>query len=640
MTRLVTLFFLLFATHISAQSVQWLTACTGQSFCLSPSNCTQGNVLMTAAAVTSCNTSQEMSYTYKIDLQGNGSIDIQADGDTVSGTFAKGIHRITWRATDMCGNALTCSYSFTVKDCTPPNMLCLSSVSKTLNVPDCQTTFTARQFILNSSDNCTPSNGIQFAIREQNTGTGFPTDTSVTFGICSQGLHTLEVWGKDVNGLTSQCNTYVLIQDGSPACACITDANVMASGCVRTAAMTRLPDYQVRLKVESVGGTGGQITKNTVKNTVDSCFSLTGLKLPLTRTYRATISAERFENALNGVTTFDLVQMSKHILGITSLTDLYQGIAADVNNSQTITGADIVQARKLILGIYDSFPGVPSWRLVRPVLNPTDFSAFSAVKDTYQIIIPALAGDVTLPATPFIAVKTGDVNFSALPFGGEAESRGGPLSLQIADLHLAAGEETVVPIRLAEAATLSGWQLALGTDPMAIQITDVQGLAEEDYLRSADGSLRALWFDGQEQHFAAGTIVFTLKIKALRPVWLSQALRLNPSELPAEAYTGNVARHPLVLEFGTKSAEAITFFPPQPNPFAAETTFQYRLEQPGEAVLEIFDAAGRLVYAQTVSAAAGLNSISLPAAALRGAGVYAFRLRAGGHMYSGRLVRM
>ena len=605
-----------------------------------PGNCTQGNVLMTEVAVTNCNTLLEVKYSYKIDLQSNGSVDLQAAGDTVSGNFVKGIHRITWRATDNCGHATTCAYSFTVKDCNPPNMVCFNGSTQTLDPPSCTVAFTASQFILSAVDDCTPANQLQFGIRELGTGTGFPTETSVTFETCDQGLHTLEIWSRDANGLTNQCNSYVLVEDGVGGCACINDANVHLPACVRTAANTRLSDYQLRLKVESIGSAGQPFTKQVVKSGTDSCSTLTALKIPLNGTYRATVRAERFGNPLNGVTTFDLVQISRHILGLAPLANAYQGIAADVNNSRTITASDIVETRKLILGIYDSFPGVPSWRLIRPLVNPTDFSVLNAVKDTYQIIIPALAADVTLSALPFVAVKTGDVNLSALSLGGEVESRGAPLRLQIDDLYLEAGEEVTVPIRLATATTLAGWQLALRADPTVLQITGVAGLSDEDYVRSADGALRALWFDGRGQDFAAGDLIFTLKIKALRPARLAQVLALDSSGMASEAYADLALRRPLVLNFPSKATGKAAFLPPQPNPFGEETLFQYRLGQPGDATLDIFDAAGTLVHQQTMSSIIGINTVSVSASTLPSAGVYAFRLRVGGEVFAGRLVRM
>jgi hypothetical protein len=59
----------------------------------------------------------------------------------------------------------------------------------------------------------------------------------------------------------------------------------------------------------------------------------------------------RNDNPLNGLTTFDLVLISKHILGIEPLGSPWKLIAADANKSGSVTTADIIAFRKLILGI-------------------------------------------------------------------------------------------------------------------------------------------------------------------------------------------------------------------------------------------------------------------------------------------------
>ncbi len=639
MTRFFTLLLCLASSSLAAQSINWITACTAQNFCLNPNSCVQGSVFMTEKAVTNCNTNPIVDYSYKIDLLNDGSVDIQADLDTVSGNFAKGTHRITWRATDNCGHASTCSYLFTVKDCNPPNMICINGLTQTLDAPLCAESFMASQFVLSYSDNCTPNNQIQFGLREVGTGTGFPSTNSITYEKCQAGLHILEIWLKDGNGLVNQCNSYVLVQGGQGGCDCITDADITLTGCARTVNNKKLGDYKVRASIASLSGITPAINKTVTKTTEDSCFSLP-VKLPLAGTYQSTLRAERFGNPLNGVSTFDLVTISRHILGIEPLTNVYQALAADVNNSKTVTTFDIVQTRKLILGIFDSFPGVPSWRFVRPVVNPTDLSMLAAIKDTYQLVTPDLAANVTLPGVNFIGIKTGDVNLSALAVQHAAEDRGAALVFQTADRLLETGEEVNIPIQVGESIRLDGWQLALKVDPTALQILGVGGLEEENYVRSADGSLRALWFGEQSRDFAAGETVFVLKIRVLRRSWLGQVIHLENEKMACEAYANGSARRPVALQIAAEMPPGIDFFPPQPNPFAEETIFQCRLEQPATLLLEIFDVAGRQVHSQSINAEAGLKTLAVSAMDLPGAGMYVFRLRAGEQVYSGRLVRM
>ena len=64
----------------------------------------------------------------------------------------------------------------------------------------------------------------------------------------------------------------------------------------------------------------------------------------------------------NGVTTLDLILIQKHILGLQSFESPLQWIAADANRSETLTARDLVELRKLILGIHEKLPRNTSWR--------------------------------------------------------------------------------------------------------------------------------------------------------------------------------------------------------------------------------------------------------------------------------------
>ena len=66
----------------------------------------------------------------------------------------------------------------------------------------------------------------------------------------------------------------------------------------------------------------------------------------------------------NGVTTLDMALITRHILGVQALDSPYKRIAADVNNSNTITTLDIILIRKAILQLIDHFPNNDSWEFI------------------------------------------------------------------------------------------------------------------------------------------------------------------------------------------------------------------------------------------------------------------------------------
>jgi len=646
MNRYLLLLTLFSVQDISAQDMSWITACAAQEFCLNQNICAEGTVYLVEKAVTNCG-NPNVNYSFKIDLNGdNIPPHIQSSDDTVSMPLPKGTHRITWKATDNCGNLIQCTYTIKVKDCQPPNLLCINGLTQGLSQPNCSESFSVSQFILSLADNCTPKNQIQLGIRKAGDGIGFPTDTSLTFVSCEKGFNSIEVWAKDGNGLTNLCSNYVIIQDGNNDCACNKDADLYFDGCARTISNTKLSNFKLKTAFESLPGAVSPLVKNYSQTIEDSCFTLHLDKIPFGADYQANIHAERTSGPLVGVTTYDLVLISKHILAIEPFTSIYQTVAADVNKSGSVTTFDIVETRKLILGIYDTFPHVPAWRITRPVANPSQIANFGALKDTYQITLPNLVGDLSFPNLNFVGIKYGDVNGSAFLTGEQgADDRytAPPILLRAEDLSLKTGEEITLAFTLAESLNLEGWQIALEADPARIQILEANGLPADHFsLRGSE--FRALWDEGMGVLLEQGKSLFELKIKALQATKVSEGLLLNSEKLRPEAYAAGQnsvpERHPLMLHFGDKIDGAVTFFPPHPNPLASETTFEMLLQNPGVVYLDVFDLNGRHVFSNTYTLESGLQTIPLSAAQLPEKGVYAYRLKVGDAAAQGRLVRI
>lgn len=108
------------------------------------------------------------------------------------------------------------------------------------------------------------------------------------------------------------------------------------------------------------------------------------------------LKAFKDEEPLNGITTFDLVLIQKHILGVQPITDKYALIAADINNNGKVTSADLVELRKMILGIQTKFSNNTSWRFFDKNMNEE-----TAVNNSI------------LKGYNFTAVKIGDINGNA-----------------------------------------------------------------------------------------------------------------------------------------------------------------------------------------------------------------------------------
>jgi len=111
---------------------------------------------------------------------------------------------------------------------------------------------------------------------------------------------------------------------------------------------------------------------------------------------------------LNGVNVIDLILIQKHLLGKAPFTSLTQFIAADVNRDKQINAADLVELKKLLLGIDTPFARRASWRFgVLPMnLKSHDVEDFKVVKE--------IIDSEDLRKLDFLGTKMGDVNGSAL----------------------------------------------------------------------------------------------------------------------------------------------------------------------------------------------------------------------------------
>jgi hypothetical protein len=121
------------------------------------------------------------------------------------------------------------------------------------------------------------------------------------------------------------------------------------------------------------------------------------------------ITPVKSDHPKNGVSTLDLIRIQQHLLGQTPFTRPDQYIAADINGSWNVSAIDLIELRKLILGIYPDFPNNSSWRFF-----PKGFM-FPAMLDPWPfpeyVMIPTFQDT----AVDFIGIKIGDINGTALP---------------------------------------------------------------------------------------------------------------------------------------------------------------------------------------------------------------------------------
>jgi hypothetical protein len=330
-------------------------------------------------------------------------------------------------------------------------------------------------------------------------------------------------------------------------------------------------------------------------------FSFNGLA----KGYDYTVTPQLDKNYLNGVSTFDLVLITKHILGVQPLNSAYKLIAADANNSKTVTTLDLIQLRKLILGIDSKFANNTSWRFVDASFR------FPNAANPWSTQFPEVANLNDLSAdvrTDFIAVKIGDVNGNALT--GVSPRQEGTFYLKALDGILKPGQVQRVALS-GDFGSIEGLQFTLGYDRNVVELVDIEyGIAKEGNFGvfSREGMVTASW-----EGTSPSGVLATLVLRAKSEGKLSEVLNVNSRYTRAEAYGRHGGDLGVVLDFGGAELTPKGFDLLQniPNPFAGETMIGFVLPQGGEATLRISDVQGRVIRVIKGQYNAGYNAIML-----------------------------
>ncbi|MCB9298052.1 MAG: T9SS type A sorting domain-containing protein [Lewinellaceae bacterium] len=354
-----------------------------------------------------------------------------------------------------------------------------------------------------------------------------------------------------------------------------------------------------------------------------------------------------------GISTFDLVLISKHILGVEQFEDPRDLIAADVNGVDGITTLDLIELRKAILGISATFAGAPHWRFI-----PCGY--------TFPIPDPLVNGipecvefnSATGYKACFDAIKVGDIDCSCandLVTGGEFV-----LAMEENTPPEGSGENDVrIDVAPTGTAYLSALQFALQFDTNYLSFSGfVQDAMLVDsnaysFQEEADGVVRLAWYDldGDSTAFTPNdnilSLVFTPQEEVEDPL---SYLSIDSALLRPLAFANDGAALEVRLQslegggrpapgIGTPGGAALSI-PPVPNPFRQGLSFHISAPASLEARLSIFNASGKQVYAEALALDAGRQKVQLPAAHAWPEGAYFYHLQAGKSIRSGRVVKL
>jgi len=543
----------------------------------------------------------DLQWEYELDLNTDGVIDERGLTETIAGTYPPGTHTTYWKVRDRCGNFELCEQKVVIKNTKPPTAVCINGLSVDLVPMDFDNdgvidnemvTLWASDFNASSYHPC--GDDIVFSFSADT------TDIFLELDCENIGEYIVDLWVTSVEtGAGTYCTTFVDVQDNNLENFCTQNgtggatgsSRVSISGSILTEDGRYISQVEVYLESEDssmalTGGTGEYLFDN----------------MPTGGTY--VVKPLKNIGHLNGVTTLDLVQIQRHILGIEKIESPYKIIAADANNTETVSSADLVELRKLILGIFDELPKMDSWRFVlKENQFEDDEKPFSSsFQESYNIF--DLESDKHIE---FVGIKIGDVNDSVILNLDQdnIETRSKTLHLEYDLVNV---ENSLVPVYLSEPAQLYGMQMNISTVASNSKILGLEA-------GQLDINKSHYHIDEQFGLLVSYSIGEILSLDAYTPLFyvqhdqLPSGLTLGSNKFRSEAYDDDFAIKDISLDASKSSL--VKLGKVVPNPWSGEANVEISLDEYQKVLVEIFDLNGRLMYANEKEYSEGKNIITI-----------------------------
>jgi len=511
-------------------------------------------------------------------VMNNSPFAIKGDGDA-SGYYPLGTITVTFTADDGCSEKSSCTTKVTVKDLKKPTPVCYHGLSSTLSQMsdgyylDLQ----AHWFNLKSFDNCTADEDLKFDVSPQR--------------VDCDDLGRIEVilTVTDESGNSDFCITYITITDNFGLCP--PEDSLIVGGGVYDHRLNYIDQVTILLKDE----------QDEVLNTA---FVINGQYELINKSDEKVLYVEAIstDDPLNGVTTFDLLLMSKYMLGEWEPENSLDLLAADVNLDGEINSKDLLLVKDVILGNRTNFPMGSSWRFY-----DSGFEFENAVQP-YRDDIPAKIElkdpEEVISNIDFSGVKLGDINFSAFPneLSGEKTTERAILELEIIeDKH---SDLNVLQILSpSQSMEVYGFQLGLniGKGNELLQLSSDIFLYEEiSWNILDDGQLRLMVFSSNPYLVAEGS-------NLLKLVLSDGVVNMDLDGFENEFYPD--LKQAMSIKFipsnqfslaGKDSDEGISVYP---NPFGDEisVSIDEKFSTAGSISFRLADISGRTIHSESIN---------------------------------------
>lgn len=531
---------------------------------------------------------------------GSGSHSVQFSGGNASGYFHPGVTEVKYLVKDYCGNVTECGFKVTVeaKDTKPPRVIGVSSITLTLmqtDSSDGMREINPAIFNASSSDNCTADENLKFSLEPS------------VFTCEDFGTNEVKFTVEDEAGNTAYILVEVIIKAGSFDC-----MGGEVGGSV--------------IGTDGQGVEGVDVTLSSEMSSVSTLEngSYSSTEIPLG--YNLQVSPTKFDDPMKGVDMFDYMLLSMHVEGYREITDPYALLAADVDGSGAIDGADVWKMQKLITGVETDFGDVPAWKFMRSdFVMPDSVPLFEVILDDMYTHDVYNGEELTFD---FTAIKMGDI--------GRAATNDPEVSnVEVVVNHLASDRQTMtVKSQDAMQSLLIPFSLAPGLDLQEVLAPELESLGKVEVIASENDQYLLSWIGYAEEVINEAEISI---VHAESPSESASALRIESTRAKVALASNNQAEVSVQYQGAMQQFRSAVL---APNPFKLVTTLGFELHTAAEGTLSIRSADGKEVWSTKQHWQQGQNQIEITAQDLPTVGVYYYTLTSQEDAFTGRMMRI
>ncbi|MFT6808641.1 MAG: hypothetical protein ACJA01_001867, partial [Saprospiraceae bacterium] len=595
-----------------------ITGCETEIFeATNRSNCSA--FISTSATADDCVASEDLIWSYVIKNADDVTV-IAGNTPSVNTNLSVGTYQLTWNVRDRCGNMAECIKTINVVDALAPTIEC-RSITLAIGTGG-NLEVNASQFITLGGDNCADNVSLIYTIQSAS-GSAMQTFTCADLNNQASRDFSLEIFAADLESNTTSCNVILTINGVDEACGTTSGIISSVEGVIFTEENFTIDAVEVNITEMGSGEQDAMMTPLEGKYEFKSLAS--------NETYE--ISANRDDDYMAGVSTFDIILIQRHILGLRDLETPYKLIAADVDGSDHVSTADLVHLRKLLLGKSLELPIGQPWTFIDAQQTWENNMKPFPYNQKLTITSPEEdKGDMD-----FVGVKMGDVNSSI-----ELQSSLLGITRSIQGLQLQEverrGDDIVIAVTPENRNAIAGMQLNLNFNQHDIRITDIESDVIDipyEQVRIEDGQLRMTWNAIESISLPEEEALFYITINTKEAIDIDELFDLNDQGLTSEVYHLNGSDVDVsdiyldVLDAEGAAESALIVMQNNPNPFKGETNIRFYQNQNGIVDLRVYDLTGKVLHTQSASFDKGWHSVSLDSEDIGGAGVYIYEVSNG-----------